>query len=433
MLDEYLLTKNQTIAVALSGGKDSVCLLHLLLSAKDRLSITVKAINVEHGIRGESSVKDSEFCKKLCEAYGVPIECYSVNAPVFAKENGLSEETAARILRYDCFNNALIAGFCDKIATAHHQSDNFETLLFNVFRGASLKGACGISKTANDGKIIRPLLSVSREDIEKYVEENKLPYVTDESNYCCDYSRNYIRNVIIPAINERFPSAEKNAMRFASLLREEDDFLDSLAEKLIRRNEVALSDDDVLFRRACLKVMKNEGFTADYGAVHLQSLVRLKNLQCGSTICLKDGLSAYRTHNSVIFEKSDKPETDYEIPFALGDFYLGDYLLKIERSERKNDGYLYFDLDKVPYNTVIRTKRQGDVITAFGGNTKKLKKYLCDKKIESRRSADFPLLAWQSEIIAVCPIDISERIKIDEKTVNTARIVCTKQGDDLNA
>ena len=462
MLDEYLLTKNQTIAVALSGGKDSVCLLHMLLGVKDRLNITVKAVNVEHGIRGESSLADSEFCRSLCKKLGVEIKSYSVNVPEYVKEHGVSEETAARILRYECFDNALIGGFCDKIATAHHLSDSVETVLFNLFRGTSSKGVCGIEKTAKNGKIIRPLLSCTREEIDDYAKEHNLEYVTDESNFNSDYSRNFIRNEIMPLVRKNFPAAERNIQRFSAIMREEDELLDRLAAKYIDDNTVIFSDEgDALFCRACLTVMKEKGFTVDYEAVHLQAICNLKTAQCGTRICLKNGLTAVRTQNGVAFEKNVAKITD-EVPFALGMHVFGDYVIKFEKilpteelktqldvqkktptdlrqktpptSDRLNgqnaDKVLYFDLDKLPYSTVIRTKRDGDVILSFGGKTKILKKYLGDNKLESRISKNYPLLACGNEIFCVCPVDIGEKIKIDQNTVNTVRITITTRGDN---
>lgn len=432
-----MLTRNHTIAVALSGGKDSVCLLHLLLSVKCELNLTIKAINVEHGIRGESSLSDTEFCKRLCENLGVPVKVYSVNAPEYAQKNRTSEETAARILRYECFDNALIDGFCDEIATAHHASDAFETTLFNLFRGSSAKGVCGIGERALNGKIIRPLLKTTKEEIDAYAAKNELEYVTDETNFSDEYSRNYLRNIIIPAIEERFPTAEKATLRFSKILREEDEFLDRLAEKYVSKGCV-LFCDDVLFRRACLIVMKDHGFTVDYESVHLDALCKLRNSDCGAVVCLKNGLKAYRTHNGVAFTR-DRGETLPEIPFGLGTFSFGSFILTIEKIDRYTPENLCFDLDKLPYNTVIRAKRDGDTIKSFGGKTKKLKKYFGDKKIESRVSAGFPLIAEKdgNEVFAVCPIDIGEKIKIDNNTRNVAKIICTpnvrKTGEVLNA
>jgi len=124
MFDAKLFNGKRTVAVALSGGKDSVFLLHSLLAHRHKLNIDVRAINVEHGIRGESSLKDTAFTVDLCKSWGVKIKCYSVNAPEHAKMSGLSLENSARVLRYNCFKDAIKNGFCDCVATAHHLSDN---------------------------------------------------------------------------------------------------------------------------------------------------------------------------------------------------------------------------------------------------------------------------------------------------------------------
>lgn len=430
MLDESLLKNGQTVAVALSGGKDSVCLLDLLLEKSARLSLTVKAINVEHGIRGQASVSDSEFCKRLCDKLGVPLKSYSVNAPAFAAERGISEETAARLLRYRCFEDALSEGFCDVIATAHHLSDSVETVLFNLFRGTSAKGACGIAKSANDGKIIRPLLNAKREQIDEHAKKRNLKFVQDETNFCSDYSRNYIRNRIVPVIEERFPSATDKIADFSAVLREEDEYLDKIALKLVHKNQVLFCADDVPFKRACLIVMKECGFKADYESVHLRALCKLKKCECGKSVDLKNGLIAKKTHDGIVFEKKSNTAAPEEIPFSLGKHDLGIYELTFEKADEKEAGFLYFDLDKLPENAVIRTRREGDKITAFGGKNKKLKKYLTDKKIEARLSARFPLIAFGDEIFAVCPIDISEKIKTDDNTARMIKIVCTEKGDD---
>lgn len=430
MLDESLLKNGQTVAVALSGGKDSVCLLDLLLESSARFSLTIKAINVEHGIRGQTSVSDSEFCKRLCKKLNVPLKSYSVNAPAFVEECGISEETAARQLRYQCFDDALSCGFCDVIATAHHRSDSVETVLFNLFRGTSAKGACGIAKRADDGKIIRPLLNAKREQIDEYAKKRNLEFVQDETNFCNEYSRNFIRNRIIPTIEERFPAATDKIADFSSVLREEDDYLDKIALTLVRKNQVLFCEDDVPFKRACLIVMKECGFKVDYESVHLHALCNLRNCECGKSVDLKNGLTAKKTHDGIIFEKKTKESAPDEIPFSLGKHDFGKYELTFEKADEKEEGFLCFDLDKLPENAVIRTRREGDKITAFGGKNKKLKKYLNDKKIEARLSALFPLIASNDEIFAVCPIDISEKIKTDDNTVRTIKIVCTEKGDD---
>ena len=150
------IKQNEIVAVALSGGEDSVALLHFLLSRSSLLGFKVIALNVEHGIRGEDSLSDTNFVKELCRRLNVELICYSVDSLSKAQTDKLSVEQAARALRYECFYRAIAEGKCDKVATAHHRRDNVESVLFNLFRGSGLKGVSGITP-CYDGKIIRPL------------------------------------------------------------------------------------------------------------------------------------------------------------------------------------------------------------------------------------------------------------------------------------
>ena len=159
-----LVSPKETIAVALSGGQDSMALLNYMRNNAQKFNINVIALNVEHGIRGQESLSDTKFVKEYCEKAGVPLLLYSVNALKKAEAEKLCVEQAARILRYECFYDAINLKKCDKVATAHHLDDNVESILFNLFRGTGVKGATGIEKDFN-GKIIRPFLSVEKLEI----------------------------------------------------------------------------------------------------------------------------------------------------------------------------------------------------------------------------------------------------------------------------
>ena len=436
MFDKSLFNKQESVAVALSGGKDSVFLLHLLYTHSSELGINLKAINVEHGIRGQFSLRDTEFVRELCNKFDIDLICFNVNTLEHAKQYGYSEEQSARILRYECFNKALELGFCDKIATAHHASDNAETVLLNLFRGSALSGVSGISKSAFNGKIIRPILNIEKQTINEYIKKHNLPFVTDESNENNYYSRNFIRNCILPQIEQKFSGATNAINRFSNLASEENELLESLAGKLISKNCVTIPQDSeiALFKRACLMVIKSLGFEKDFTKAHLDSLVDLTKNQTGRKINLKFGVSAYKKSNCILFIKNEQVDKNiYNVAFDKA-IETSAYVITLKQvksvsdSELKAGDALYFDKDKLPKNAVIRTKRQGDNIFTFGKKQITLKKFFTDKKIDCTINKNLPLIAVDSEILAVCGVDISQKIAVDKNTVNIIKLTAKNKG-----
>ncbi len=432
MLNKNLFSSGDVVAVALSGGKDSVCLFHLLLSRAKELDITVKAINVEHGIRGESSINDSLFVKNLCEGLNVPLKALAFDCVTYSKENGLSVEEGARRLRYQSFLRLIEEGFCDKVATAHHLSDNVETVLLNLFRGASPSGLKGIPESAYNGKIIRPILNVTREDIDRYVDENGFKFVVDESNDSCEYSRNFLRLNVIPQIKSRFPEMESAIKRFIDVLSEEDAILSKQANAAVTAKDgkilISCSVENPIFARACVIAMKTSGITKDYDKAHIDGLVALKTSQNGKRISLLNGVVGVKEYDSIALYNQDKVE-ESEKPFAIGQSTVGKYNICVERCrlpidyKSKKKGELYFDLDKIPYGAIIRTRQDGDTFTKFGGGTKNLGDYMTDKKVPLLERDGLPIIAVNQEVLILCGVEISDTVKIDSQTKNIAKII----------
>ena len=418
MIDLSLIFKNQTIAVAVSGGKDSMCLLNQLLSLREKYNLTIKAINIDHSIREKDSENDSLFVKNYCEKLGVTLAFFKVDAVNFSKQNGYTLEQGARILRYEIFDNLLKENYCDVIATAHHLSDNFETMLFNIFRGTGLKGLSGIPKERNG--YIRPLLKTTKQEICDYIEKNNIPFVEDSTNYENDYSRNFIRNEIIPKILEKFPSAETSASRLSEIAKEEDDFLNTLANKNIKidKNTYYLPcfAPPVLLKRASKIILFNLGVEKDYESVNFNDILKLTSLENGSKITLPKNVVAVKEYDFISFYKETEKNVIPLTPFEEKTFDFDDY--KIVISPNVIDKALTFDKDKIPKNAIIRTRRDGDVFKKFGSGTKKLKDFLIDKKIPRYSRDTIPLLAVDNEILIVFNVEISETIKIDDTTKN---------------
>ena len=428
MINDNLFNKGETIAVALSGGKDSVALLYSLLSVKDKLGIIVKAVNIEHGIRGATSKRDSMFVADLCQKLSVPLKTYQLDCVKFSEENRYGIEEGARIARYDCFKSAIGEGFCDKVATAHHLSDSVETLLFNLFRGASLSGMTGIKSERNNGKIIRPFADTPKSEIEKYVADNGLPFVDDETNFESVYSRNYIRNEIMPVVSARFPEAEKSIGRVSKIAESENDFLEELAKKSLTRDGnayvISIDTPDCIFARSVVLAMKSLGIAKDYVKLHVDAVLSLKNLVNGSKISLPRNVYAAREYDKIAIYKAVKSDGNFEKPFALG--YIDGAIGKLsfgeinEKEKNVNElkygRSLVFDLNKLPKSAVIRYKRSGDYFKKFGGGRKKLNDYFTDKKIPLRLRDSIPLVCAGSEVYIICGIEISDLIKVDKGT-----------------
>lgn len=416
MIDKTLLKHGETIAVALSGGKDSICLLSLLLKAQKEFNLTVKAVHVNHNIRASESEHDADFCKNYCEKLGVPIKIFSVNAIEFSKTNNYSLEQGARILRYEIFAGLIKDGYCNKIATAHHSNDNFETLLFNIFRGTGLKGAKGIP--AVNGYIIRPILLATRTQIDDYVKINNLPFVLDSTNFDTDITRNYIRNEITPKILDKFPDAITSSNRFCAITREEDEFLDELAIKALTESDgkiyLSLNNHPVIIKRATIIALAKLSFTKDYEYIHAKQVENLKNLQSGAKITLPKGIVAQREYDNIVFYVDCGNNGDTCYKFCVGTFNFNGVTVKIS----KESGDLRFDGDKIPQNAVIRNRLPGDVFTKFGGGTKKLKEFLIDKKIPLTERNNLKVIADGKNVLVIIGLEISDTVKITKESKN---------------
>ncbi len=416
MIDKTLFSSGDVVAVALSGGKDSVCLLHLLLSLREELNITVKAVHVDHSIRGKDSENDANFVKNYCEKLGVLVKVFKVDAPRFSKQNNLSLEQGARALRYGVFKSVLDSGFANLVATAHHKNDNFESLLFNIFRGTGIKGAGGIP--SKNGGVVRPLLSVTREEIDCYVQENNLPFTQDLTNFSSEFSRNYIRNEIVPKIVERFSNAVNAGAKFSAICKEEDEFLQKLSSEIITQKDgklyIPLSSDGVLVKRAIILALSRLGLEKDYEYVHVLDVFNLKNLQSGAKITLPKSIVAQKEYDTILLYIDNEQKNQNLYPFRVGNFDFDGAVYEISSI----GGSLKFDGDKIPSGAVIRTRRDGDVFKKFGGGTKKLKEFLIDKKIPLSQRDKLPLIAKDNTVYLIFGVEISDDIKITSETTN---------------
>ncbi len=421
-----LINKNSVVAVAVSGGSDSMALLYYMQKNAENLGFSLIALNVEHGIRGAESINDSNFVKSYCIKHDIPLLFYAVDSITYAKQNKLSLEQSARILRYNCFYDALSKKKCDIIATAHHLKDNAESVLFNLFRGTGIKGITGIEKNFQN-KIIRPFLEISKQKIDEYVMENKIPFVTDKTNFDDNLTRNNLRLNVIPKIKEIFPKFEESVLRFSLIAKEDEDFIYNLAYKklTIKKDKVTikLPIEKPVLSRAVIIALQSLGLKKDWEKVHIDCVSKLITLKNGAKINLPKNIEAIKEYDKIVFYVKSETK-NIKVPFSVNTIKFGDKILKIEKVNNPinlKDG-LYLDRDKIPNSSVIRSKCNGDEFTKFGGGTKKLNDYLTDKKIPLRLRNSLPLLADGNKVLAIFGLGISDLVKVDQKTKNIIKI-----------
>ena len=297
--------KERTIGVALSGGRDSIALCHALKAAGE----TIVAINVEHGIRGENSLRDTEFVKEFCKKNGITLFCESVDAPAFAKENGYTLEQAARILRYAVFDRAVAEGKCDLIALAHHADDQAETIFMRILRGTGTAGLVGMRELR--GIYVRPLLRYTREDIDEYVKANGLEYVEDETNEDLTYTRNFLR-AELARLKERFPDLENSFARLSRNALETEEYLQQILPELEVKNGEVLVETDLknpfVLKMLVLKGAKLLGVRQDIEEKHLDAVCELAQNENGKRINLTHGLVAHKDEKGIVLSRETSAE-----------------------------------------------------------------------------------------------------------------------------
>lgn len=420
-----LIKPGEVVGVGVSGGIDSMCLLHFLNANKQLLDIDVVAIHINHGIREESD-DEARFVVQKCREMGVRVYKFSIDAPKIAKDKRISVETAAREGRYGVFDALVKKDIIDKVALAHHQSDQAETILMHIFRGCGANGAKGM-EPIRDGIYIRPMLKVSKEEISLYASKNNIEFVEDSSNSDNSYTRNFVRNVLMKDILKKWPNAVEAINNFAEAVSDDDDYIQSIIdtnallvdEKIVQMPCSYFSGSSAIYSRIVFKALALIGVTKDIERKHIEMIKDLAtSMENGKKIRLPYDIVVSKEYDYLTFENNyvEKPQLsktlkceEFEAP------NYGNIVIKRVKTDKMNEaGALYFDYRKVPKTARWRYREDGDVFEKFGGGTKKLKSFLIDKKIPVRLRDYIPVLADENEVYVIAGVEVSEKVRVED-------------------
>ncbi|SHE43077.1 tRNA lysidine(34) synthetase TilS [Clostridium fallax] len=450
---QYNMIKNgDRVLVALSGGPDSICLLHILNSLKDILNIEIFVAHVNHCLRGDDADEDERYVKEFCEKLQIPCYIKKANINKIAEERKISSEMAGREIRYEFFDEIFKNENLNKIAIAHNANDQAETILMRIMRGTGLEGLIGI-KPIRDYKYIRPILCLTRDEIEKYCESNNLNPRIDKTNLENIYSRNKIRLDMIPYIKENFNSDIVSTLnRLASLSAIDQEYIEGVCDEKYERfckeyresitiDKGAFKENRAILSRIIRKVyIKLNGNGYNFEMKHIDDIVSLQKGETGKEIHLPNDIICKNIYGEISIYLNNKKND-----FKLDEIFISKNQLKtlknINLLEKigydicidifpnksiqfdNNSLIKYFDYDKIKEGITIRAKKDGDKIIPLGMNgSKKIKSIFIDAKIPKEERNKIPLVCFDQEIAWIVGLKVSNLFKVSKKTQDIIKI-----------
>jgi len=436
-----MINEGDRILVGFSGGADSLFLIHSLIELKKRINIEIYASHVNHGIRGDEAKKDENFVREYCLKHNILLYNKNVDIPEISEKNKISEETAGRNERYKFFKEVCQKNNINKIAVAHNMNDSVETVIHNMIRGASLNGLCGIKPVYKN--IIRPIIEVTRQEIELYLKENDLTYCTDSTNACDIYTRNKIRNNILKCMSEINPSVVQTVYLNSINLRNDELFISEYAKSL---NCVSYDGADIVIDRSifsnqhisvksriimhAFEMLKGncEGISGNHVEIIINATDsgRVYNMPNGVNVCI--------SFDKIVFMNSDKRSSWFEYNYKIGEKleYLPGLFLESSYCDKYNSddkNCLFVDAELLNNSVLkIRSRLDGDKFIPFGMTSqKKIKKYFTELKIPAYKRNEIPLILDGDQVVCVVPYRISELYKTSKETKKVVKFKITKE------
>lgn len=439
LIDQIGVKPGDGIVVGVSGGADSVSLLKVIQDLSIKLGLSVHAAHYNHGIRGESADGDSRFVAELCACLNVPLIIERGDVPAHAAGHGQTLEQAARELRYGFLETARARFSADYVAVAHHMDDQAESVLMHLFRGSGLKGLTGMRFKRD--RIIRPMLACRRKEIEEYLNEEGIPYRTDETNLVPEATRNRLRLEVIPYIEKHVNSEVIQAIfRMSELIQSDEAYLESLACEALNEcvsgtgysaKRLRLLPKPVL-SRAIRIALARSGADQDIERAHVDAVEALLYGRTGAGADLPK-VRAYMSYDTLIIgARTEYIEFEIELNMdGTTDTPLGRFSATMHSGNKaiSYDKYTAcMDVDKLKGSPCIRTRRRGDRFYPIGApGSKKLKDYFIDKKVP-RQERNVPLICVGSRVLFIPGFCVSQDVRVDENTALMVKVRFDKGG-----
>ncbi|OPJ61068.1 tRNA lysidine(34) synthetase TilS [Clostridium oryzae] len=454
-----MIQSGDKIIVALSGGPDSICLMHILNGLKKQFNLTLYAAHVNHCLRGKEADEDEEYVKNFCRKIGVDIFTKRVDVNAIAKRDKVSSETAGRNARYEFFYELKDKLQADKIAIAHNKNDQAETILMRLMRGTSIEGLKGI-RPIRDEIFIRPILFLSREEIERYCAENDLKPRIDRTNSENIYNRNRVRLDLIPYIKENFnPDIVETLYRFSDSITRDENFIEIIAKEkynslcsnrnghIVIDNRLKDEHEAIATRIIRLAIHKVYGSLKDIDSVHIYEVLSLLSLGTGRKINLPKGIVCENVYGDLHIGLENNRELNYKSEYNICEkndlaggkkksVFISEAKITVNLEVKPNDKQIdfdnevltkYFDYDKISYNVTVRYRREGDRLCPLGmKGSKKLKDLFMDLKIPKEYRNSIPLLCFDDEIAWVLGYRVSNKFAVTKDTNNILEVKIVK-------
>ena len=485
------------VLIGLSGGADSVGLLLVLWKLREMFQISLRALHVHHGLRGAEADRDAAFSKELCERLEVPFYEFRIDAAKEARDRKCSVEEAGRLARYrlyeetarawekEMWSGATSANLSKKssvknvvlceaksgsakevctkkagrrgqaalrvhVATAHHADDNAETILFNLFRGSGLTGLSGIASVR--GRIIRPLLWAQRSEIQVWLRQQGQDWVEDSTNQESEYSRNWLRNELIPSVKEHLNAqAVRHIDQAGRRIRQADAYLEEVAEKWLQEHAPdgkvdagALAEQAEIVQGYIVRCffMKSGMPLRDVTETHIEAVRELVHQGTGKSVSLPHRFRAVNTYGMIeiimngqekmpancaplpvlLPQKEDSQEQNFQTFQNNKLLQMHIFLCKNRDQFPKNKYAKWFDYDKIKGTLSLRHRQPGDYLTLPSGGRKTLKSWMIDEKIPRQEREKIWLLAEEKHILWIVGHRISAYYKITEQTTTILEV-----------